>query len=489
MSSAHSEAARFVTGSPLHHVVVMAGTGAVGLLAIFGVDLLNLFYISLLGQRAVAAAVGFAGAVTFFQISLAIGLTIGVAATVSRRIGAGQMDAARRVAACSLALMAVVLALAGLGTVVAIGPILDLLGATGESRDLAAQYLAITSLSLPLLAVGMCCSALLRSVGDATRSMNVTLVGAVVTAALDPVLILALHLDLDGAAISAVASRLAVAGLGWYGVRRVHSLVGALSPSHLRADIHELLTIAGPAVLTNLATPVGSMYVTRSMARFGPEAVAGQATIDRIAPVAFCMIYALSGAIGPIVAQNLGAGLYGRVRAALRDALLFVLVTVALAWGVLAAAQDWILLAFSAEGQAETLVRLFCSLLAGSYLFTGALYVSNAAFNNLGHPTLSTLFNWGRATLGTVPLVAWGSAYGPAGVLAGQAAGSLLFGCGAAFAAFWVAGRLGGRVPGRPHLHVALPAASAGGAALATYAAASPRPRRLALWSRGRARG
>ena len=58
---------RFVTGSLMRHVVVMAGTGAVGLVAVFGVDLLNLFYVSLLGDRAVAAAVGFAGAVTFFQ--------------------------------------------------------------------------------------------------------------------------------------------------------------------------------------------------------------------------------------------------------------------------------------------------------------------------------------------------------------------------------------------------------------------------------------
>src|SRR3978361_1933011 len=55
------QAARFVTGSTMRHVVVLAGTGAIGMIAVFGVDLLNLFYISLLGQRAIAAAIGFAG--------------------------------------------------------------------------------------------------------------------------------------------------------------------------------------------------------------------------------------------------------------------------------------------------------------------------------------------------------------------------------------------------------------------------------------------
>src|SRR5277367_2909201 len=78
--------ARFVTGSIMRHVVVMAGTGAIGLIAVFSVDLLNLFYISLLGQRPTAAAIGFAGVVGFFQTSVLIGLAIGVGAVVAHDI-------------------------------------------------------------------------------------------------------------------------------------------------------------------------------------------------------------------------------------------------------------------------------------------------------------------------------------------------------------------------------------------------------------------
>ena len=59
----------------------------------------------------------------------------------------------------------------------------------------------------------------------------------------------------------------------------------------------------------------------------------------------------------------------------------------------------------------------------------GALFVANAAFNNLGFPTWSTVFNWGRATVGTVPFVWIGATqFGAAGVIAGQAAGAVLFG-------------------------------------------------------------
>ena len=99
-------------------------------------------------------------------------------------------------------------------------------------RSLAAGYLQITAFSLPLLAIGMGCSALLRSVGDARQAMDVTLIGAVVTAVLDPLLIFALHLDLDGAAISTMVSRLSLALLGLHWVARRHDMLAPLGPTH-----------------------------------------------------------------------------------------------------------------------------------------------------------------------------------------------------------------------------------------------------------------
>ena len=50
----HLEAAgeaRFVTGNIMRHVMVMAGTGAIRLMAAFAVDLLNPFYISIRSDR------------------------------------------------------------------------------------------------------------------------------------------------------------------------------------------------------------------------------------------------------------------------------------------------------------------------------------------------------------------------------------------------------------------------------------------------------
>src|SRR5690606_192171 len=146
-----------------------------------------------------------------------------------------------------------------------------------------------------------------RGVGDARRAMYVTLSGGVATAILDPILIFGFDLGLTGAAIATVGSRLLLTIFGLYGAWHVHRLVRLPAFRRMLADARPFLAIGIPAVLTQLATPVGNAYVTHSMAYFGDDAVAGWAIIGRLVPVAFGTIFALSGAVGPIMGQNFGA--------------------------------------------------------------------------------------------------------------------------------------------------------------------------------------
>src|SRR5919112_3531162 len=109
---------RFVTGSTMRHVTVMTATGAVGLVAIFVVDLLSLVYISWLGDPRLTAAVGLATIVLFLATSINVGLMIAISALVSRALGAHERDRARRLggttsthmALASIAVAAVLLA-------------------------------------------------------------------------------------------------------------------------------------------------------------------------------------------------------------------------------------------------------------------------------------------------------------------------------------------------------------------------------------------
>ncbi|MEO0653351.1 MAG: MATE family efflux transporter [Pseudomonadota bacterium] len=424
-----ADTAKFLTGNLFRHITVMSLTSSVGLMAVFAVDFIDMIFISMLGKEELAAAVGYAGAILFFTSSFGIGMAIAAGALVARALGEGKEDLARRRAATALIYGVVFGALFSLAVWLNLRPLAMLMGASGVTLDLAVNYLAIIVPSLPLLLIGMVGGAILRAHGDARRAMMATIWAGVINAVLDPILIFGLDLELTGAALASVAARIGIAAAALYPIFRHHGGLGQPTAADMAVDFRPLATIAFPAILTQLATPIGQAYVTRSMAAYGEEAVAGMAIIGRMTPVAFGVIFALSGAVGPIIGQNFGAKDHDRVRRAFWDAVIFTAIVVVAISFVLFLLREPIVALFSATGITRELVFLFCGPLALAFFFNGMIFVGNAAFNNLGHPYYSTWINWGRHTLGTiVPILIFGAWFGAAGVLIGQAVGGLVFG-------------------------------------------------------------
>lgn len=437
--AANGPAPRFVTGSLMRHVVVMSLTSSVGLMAIFSVDLINILYLSWLRDPVVTAAVGYAGAVLFFTTSFGIGISIAVSAVVARALGQREAHLARRRATNGLMLGL------GLGMVFTavvwalLGPIVGLLGATGPTAAATVQYLSLSMLGQPLLMLGITGAGVLRAHGDARRSMMVTVWGAVALAIADPILIFGFGWGLSGAAWAANLSRLVVAAMAIWPLWRHYGGFVRVTGAELAIDARGMAGIAGPAILTQVATPVGQAFVTRLIAPFGEAAVAGMAITGRLTPVALGVIFALAGAVGPIIGQNAGAGQMDRVRRAIWDSVIFTAVVISVVTLVLFVLRGPIADLFHAEGVTRDLVFLFCGPLALLFFFNGLLFISNAACNNLGRPFLSTLLNWGRHTLGTVPFALWFSGiWGAEGVLIGQGVGGVIFGIVALWLVFRV---------------------------------------------------
>lgn len=420
--------ASFTQGNLMRHVSMMSFTASLGLMAVFVVDLIDIIFISMLGQEALAAAAGYASTVMFFASAVNIGLSVAAGALVSRAIGAdNEVDA--REFATSVAIISVIvgiiLPILALPNVHAI---LGLLGAEGEVAEKAAQYLWIILPTTMVSGLSMTAVAVLRAYGDGSRAMYPALAGGAANGILDPIFIFALGLGLPGAAWATVAARFVTLAMALYPAVKRYNAFTYIRPQCVRRDTRAAMQIAVPAVLGTVATPVGTAIVTREMAKYGTDAVAGMAIISRIIPVVFSVVLALSGAIGPIIGQNYGAGQMGRVKEAFFDGLKFVGIYVLLAAGLLFVLREPIAGLFDATGMTKTLILLFCGPLALASFFNGAIFVSNASFNNLGHPGYSTLINWGRNTLGTWPLAVWaGMIWGAPGVLIGQAIGGVLF--------------------------------------------------------------
>lgn len=418
----------FLQGSLMRHVAVMSFTASVGIMAIFAVDFIDMMFISMLGNNALAAAIGYGSTLLFFTNAINIGLSIAAGSLVARSLGQNNPTIAREYAVSVALFGGLIGILLPMILLPNLSSLLGLIGAEGETLQLAVRYVSIIMPTMAVMSVAMVAMAVLRAYGDARRSMQVTLFGGIVNAALDPLLIFGFGLGLDGAAMASVAARLTMAAYGLIIAIKVHNSFARPNLQLLQSHLRTITGIAGPAVLTNIATPIGSAIVTREIAKFGTDAVAGIAVIGRLMPVAFAVLFALSGAIGPIIGQNFGAKLYDRVWTAFTDGLKFIGVYVLLVAIVLFICRPWISAMFNAEGEMRTLIFLFCGPLALLQFFNGMIFVCNASFNNLGHPIYSTWINWGRHTLGTWPLVILGAhLYGASGVLIGQAIGGIFF--------------------------------------------------------------
>ena len=429
MSKPQTATAKFLEGSIPKHVMTMTLSSTVGLLGIFMVDLLDMFYLSMLGQTEITAAIGFAGVITFFNTSICIGMSITTGVVTARTLGQKKPELAKTLFSTFHAIAIVIATLLMLLIFPFLQWLLGQLGAKGATLDFASSYLWVIVPTLPLVASTMCTNSGLRSLGEAKLAMYATLSGSLVNAVLDPILIFGFDMGIEGAAWATVISRVVMVTIAVRLLINKHDFFVKTNPTLVLKHSREFFAISTPAILTNMATPIGNAYIVGAIATHGASAVAGFAIISRIVPIAFAIVFALSGSIGPIVGQNFGAKIYDRIEQAINFSYLLTAVYSIVMWGLLWLLCPFIVTLFSATGEAEVLLMLFLQFTSVTFLFTGITFVSNAVFNNLGNPQYSTAMNWSKATIGTIPFIYLGNQYfGLEGILYGQAAGNFVFG-------------------------------------------------------------
>ena len=426
----------FTEGSVLRHVVFMTSTSATSLLSIFLIEVLTVVYIAMLRDDSLLAAFAVAKTLMFFIISMILGIAVAVSSTVSRALGSGVPDQARRLASSGLLLGIIATVCCAVLELIFLDSAIQMLGGEGSSFTAAREYLWLTLPASVLVAVEQLCVQILRSAGFGKQAMWTLLTATAAVAIADPLLIIVFDLGLAGAGVAYLISSLVSACLGFYYVHRVARLTCRVSLTHLSGDISIIGRTAVPAVIGNLATPVGMAYVKAAMAPFGAQALAAIGVIDRVIQVAFCVVFALPGALIPILGQNLGAMNTARVSQAVKTTYGLLIGYGATTSLLLILLAEPLARLFHVSGEGLVVFSAFCRW--GGLLWTliGLQFIATSIFLSAGRPMYVTLFGWLRASLGTVPFVWYGAqAFGSVGVMLGQLLGNTIV----AFCACWVA--------------------------------------------------
>ena len=291
-------------------------------------QVIDLFWLGRLSSTAVAA-VGLALPVVALAFALVITAPfVGTQILVSQRVGGDDTSGARRAAFTGLWL-AVGLAVVG-GGLLALGarPLTNLLtlarpGTGGAVTSLAATYLAVLAVGLPLAGASDAIEATFIGWGDSRAPLYVSIATVGTNLALDPVLIFgwgpAPTLGVQGAALATVAgfgaglllaAALALGGRNGWMYSRATAVVDL-------DELRELLDVGAPVAGQGAVRQVVRVLVVSvAFAAGGAAGLAAYSVGARIAAIAFVPAIGLQQAAQSVVGQNLGAESPARARRA-----------------------------------------------------------------------------------------------------------------------------------------------------------------------------
>jgi len=379
-----------------------------GMVAMILVNLIDTYWVSRLGTSALAA-MSFTFPVAAFVINVSLGLLVGTSVAVSRAVGEGKPEEARRLTTDTTILaVAVVVLVAGAGLMFQ-DPLFRLLGAEGEILENVKLYMTPWFIGVGFLVIPMIANGALRGLGDAKTPMRVMMLGAALNAIFDPLLIFGWGpipaLGLQGAAIATLIARflamLVVFYVLIYGKRLVD--FEGMTAAGLIASWKRVGRVAVPAIVTNAVGPLSVGVLTGMVATHGPEALAAWGIGARVDAVLLLVPFALSGAISPFVGQNWGAHLRARVATGLRISTGFVVL-----WGAGSAAvcmllAPWLAGVFSSDLQVQKELVTYLRVVPVGYAFVGGVAICSSAFNAVDRATRSSVLSILRSLVLAIP--------------------------------------------------------------------------------------
>lgn len=396
-----------------------------GMLTMMSFNLVDTFFISMLGTHELAA-VSFTFPVTFAVISLAIGLSIGTSALIAKAYGAGHIAIAKDDGQAALWMSVYVVAIVcGIGYL-SMDPLFRLLGAKEDTLGFIHDYMTWWFAGAVLLITPMIGNAVLRAAGDTKTPSIMMASSGVINAILDPILIFGLGpipaFGVAGAAMASVIAWAVSCALIIYLVvwRRQLVTPGHLAWPHFMATCRRLLRIGLPAAAANMLTPLAMAILTAIMAASGAHAVAAFGVGTRLESIACLVVLALSMTLPPFVSQNFGAGQLTRVQQGWSQATRFVLKWQLGIYVLLALLAYPLSNVFTDEPEVAAIIRQFLWILPLGYGLQGVVILTNSSLNALHLPKRAWWLSVIRLFVFYIPLAWLGSLWwGPVGLFAG----------------------------------------------------------------------
>ena len=384
----------------------------------------DIFFVGRLGADAVAT-VGLTESLMFIVYALAIGISIGGAATVARRIGEKDRDRA--------AVAAVQAIILGGGAALILGAVGALFGPQLIRMMGASDAVLATGSTFARVMLGGCgtvtllflINSVFRGAGDAAIAMRVLWFANTINILLGPCLIFGIgpfpEMGVTGAATATTIGRGCGVIYQLFHLTRPGSGIQVMR-RHWRVDVgtmRSILRISGTATFQNFVNTASWMGIIRILSGFGSAALAGNTIGIRIVLFALLPSFGVSNAAATLVGQNLGAGRPDRAEAAAWKAGLYNTMCLGVVGVIFLIFAPLLIGIFTSDPEVVPYGVRCLRIIAAGFFFYGYGMVLTQAFNGAGDTRTPTWINLFCLWLWEIPL-AWMLAYpvglGPTGV-------------------------------------------------------------------------
>ena len=356
-----------------------------------------------LGEEAFAA-VNIAFPLVMINFSLADLIGVGASVPISIALGKGDHDTANNVFSASTLLIFITSCIMGAIMFFAAVPLSRMMGAEGELLDTSVRYLRTFALMGPVSTIFFAMDNYLRISGYVKTSMVINVVSNFGTVGLLALFLIAMKMDVVGAALASSISLCACSAVALIPFVRKKALLRFVKPKITFSMLKQIGACGSPIFLNNVSGRVTSILLNIALMTLGAKelgegggttAVAVYAVLMYSSDLCWPLLYGIADSLSPAIGYNWGANDRIRVKKIARcgfvgtaivglisTAFLFFFPDLIASWFV--KASEVTLFEMSTKA-----IRLFCF----AYIFRWLTVSTQSFFSAIEKPGKATLMS------------------------------------------------------------------------------------------------
>lgn len=379
-----------------------------GAFALMSFQLVDSFFISLLGTEPLAA-MGFTMPLNQLMVGIQVGVGIAATALISKAIGAKRQQYAKQLSALVLLVGGISMAILMLIIWATKTPVLHALGAEDNLFPYTDSYWLPWLLSSWAHAFVYFGTSISRAHGDTKLPGLIMVAASLLNMALDPIFIFVFGWGLPGAAYATIVACIITGGVLFLHLTRRQWLRFCFADISIIKALRSIANISLPAMLSQLMPGMAALLATRIVATFGSAAIAAWALGSRLEMFSIVMVLALTMSMPPMLGHLLGANKLDQAHDLIRLATRFILlsqVVIAAMWLLF---RPWMVATLTQDVDTADYLASYMLWVPISYAPIGVCILMVSASNALGMPMRAVVISICRLFVFYLPCIALGA--------------------------------------------------------------------------------